>query len=228
MTHGRAHIEESQRLRRSRRQKGTTMLSSSLRRLALAASLALSVLALAPVGASAGPPTINPELAKKYIQLFSCSSPTINGTNGPDSLMGTAGADSIRGYDGIDSIQGKGSNDRICGDGGADSGLYGGFGNDIIRGGSGNDHAVSGNEGDDWVFGDAGDDVLGAHPGKDSVYGGADNDTLYGDTWPVDGVADPSDKDYLDGGSGFDTCYPGFEDTVKNCEVVHWPQQPPA
>jgi RTX calcium-binding nonapeptide repeat (4 copies) len=206
------------------------MISSSfLRRVAVVASLALSLLALAPAGASAGPVNLNPSVVKKFMQYFTCSNPTITGTNGPDSLVGTSGADSIRGYDGGDTIQGKDSNDRICGDGGDDWGLYGGPGNDIIRGGDGNDTSLSGNEGDDWVFGDGGDDTLGAHPGKDDEFGGPGNDKLYGDTWPVDdGIADPSDKDYLDGGSGYDVCYPGFEDTVKNCEEVHWPQKPPA
>jgi Ca2+-binding RTX toxin-like protein len=171
-------------------------------------------------------PTINVDVAQAYLAYLSCNvNPTIAGTNGADTLQGTAAPDVIRAYGGIDMAQGHQGNDKICGDDGADSGLYGQEGNDIVRGGAGNDHSVSGNEGDDLIFGDAGNDVLGAHPGKDSVYGGADNDTLYGDTWGVDGAPD---KDYLDGGPGVDTCYPGWEDTVKNCETVVWGPQPPA
>jgi RTX calcium-binding nonapeptide repeat (4 copies) len=191
----------------------------------LAVTLALAAVMLAPATAPAGPTIkINPAI----LQLFLCpSNPTIAGNGANNSLQGTAGNDKMRGYGGVDSAVGKGGHDVICADSGNDHGLYGQAGNDTIRGGTGNDSAVTGNEGNDWIFGDAGDDSLGAHPGLDSVYGGADNDILYGDTWPVGGN-DATDKDYLDGGPGTDTCYPGFEDTVTNCETVIWPPQPPA
>jgi Ca2+-binding RTX toxin-like protein len=194
--------------------------------LGLALVLLIGAMALASTTARANP-QISYEAMQAFMQHFSCNvQPTIAGTPGNDTLQGTAGADVIKGYGGVDALIGKGSNDKLCGDEGADT-ASGQAGNDVLRGGPGNDHAFSGNEGNDWVFGDSGNDILGAHPGKDGIYGGADNDTLYGDTWPSNDT-DPTDEDYLDGGPGVDTCYPGLEDTVKNCENVIWPDGPPA
>jgi Ca2+-binding RTX toxin-like protein len=179
---------------------------------AIATGLAIAALTLAPATAGAAP---------IKLKLFSCDvSATHLGTNGSDTINTGGANDRILLLGGQDHSQAAGGNDLICGGEGSDSGLYGQGGNDVIRGGNGNEHAVSGHEGDDWIFGDGGDDVLGAHLGKDHVYGGADDDKLYGDTWGVGGSVD---ADVLNGGSGVDTCYPGWEDTVVNCETVVWP-----
>jgi hypothetical protein len=191
----------------------TTTSSSPRLVLAVAAGIAAAILALTAAPSPAAP-----------IYLFQCdSTPNVAGTAGPNTLVGTSAADGIRGYGGNDSAIGKAGNDNICLDDGADT-ASGGAGNDLIRGGAGNDHGITGNEGNDFIFGDAGNDVLGAHPGKDYVFGGADNDVLHGDTYPA-GDTDLTDVDHLDGGSGFDVCYPGWEDTgyLVGCDEIIWP-----
>ena len=197
-----------------------TTISLPRRATALAASLAIGALAIAPAGASAFP--IKPTLLKR----FSCNvTATHSGTNGADNIITGGANDRILLFGGPDSAQSGGGHDLICGGDGVDAGLYGQLGNDVIRAGAGNDHNIMGQEGNDWIFGDAGNDTLGSHPGKDYVYGGADNDTLFGDTYGVEGEAD---KDHLNGGPGYDTCYPGWEDTVSSCENVIAQPEPPA
>ena len=71
-------------------------------------------------------------------------------------------------------------------------------GNDHLVGTAGDD-TIDGLGGDDLIEGLGGNDTLIGGPGSDTVRGGDGNDTL--DT----GVADPSDRDTLDGGLGDDT-----------------------
>lgn len=157
----------------------------------------------------------------------------IYGEEGDDFIGGASGVDYIHGGIGKDQIWGLGNDDVIFGgddhdvilgdadetlvpalkhgndiiDGGAgDDILYGQGGNDIIFGGDNDDYifgdggslieVFAGDSGNDYIDGGAGDDYIDGGAGDDIIYGGADNDTIIGRQ---------ADRDFIDGGDGFDT-----------------------
>ncbi|HEX6576780.1 MAG TPA: ExeM/NucH family extracellular endonuclease [Jiangellaceae bacterium] len=87
--------------------------------------------------------------------------PTIRGTDGPDTLTGTTKPDVIMGLGGNDVIRGGNDDDVICG----------GAGDDVLRGENGVDTLLGG-FGDDVLFGGNGDDSLIGGPGSDVLNGG--------------------------------------------------------
>lgn len=102
-------------------------------------------------------------------QACATVTPTITGTNGPNTINGTAGPDLIAALDGNDTVSGRAGDDVICGGAGDDT-LNGDNGNDIVDSGAGNDKLAGG----------AGDDTLILrHPGLISrVDCGPGNDRL--------------------------------------------------
>ena len=93
--------------------------------------------------------------------------PTIRGTNGPDTLTGTIRPDVIMGLGGNDVIRGGNDDDVICG----------GAGDDVLRGENGVDTLLGG-FGDDVLFGGNGDDTLIGGPGSDVLNSGGGVDQL--------------------------------------------------
>ena len=82
-------------------------------------------------------------------------------------------------------------------------------GNDLLRAGQSEDK-VCGNNGDDVIYGGADGDRL---------FGGNGDDIIYERN--LGGVSEADDKDYIDGGNGYDTCYVDEDkDEWVNCEVV--------
>ncbi len=137
-----------------------------LRTVAVAASVALLLTAMATPVAAAKPKCFGQEA-------------TIVGTNGDDILKGTPGRDVIVAMGGNDIVAGRAGNDFICGGPGNDrlagqSGwdrLAGQSGNDRLFGGPGVDRVFGGAH-DDLVAGGAGPDVLGGDDGNDRIDGG--------------------------------------------------------
>ncbi|RHW27677.1 calcium-binding protein [Nocardioides immobilis] len=118
---------------------------------------------IAPTGAVADPP-----LRGEGPGGPCDAAPTINGTNGDDTLVGTPGADVIFGLGGDDTIRALAGEDTVCA-GPGDDAIFAGSGRDAVSLGGGADE-FRGGEGDDWVqvYGGAGD----------RAYGGPDEDTF--------------------------------------------------
>ena len=114
----------------------------------------------------------------KVIQHCLGKTPTIVGTDGPDSLKGTAGPDVILSYEGKDKINGRGGKDRICGSEGNDK-LAGGAGSDKIHGSNGKDKLIGGKGRDNLLGGNGKDRLLGGK-GKDRLAGGGRHDICKG------------------------------------------------
>lgn len=134
---------------------------------------------------------------------------TIEGTEGPDTLMGTAGPD---------VICGRGGNDRITALGGDDI-VFAGSGKDTVTGGSGADQ-IFGEGGNDRLSGGGGNDVVNGGAGADRVVGGAGWDSLLGgagrDTLLANG---DRATDRLNGGRGRDRGRWDRRDRVRSVEV---------
>lgn len=149
-------------------------------RLALAASLAGSLLAALPAGAAAAP---------------SCAEgPLTEGT----TIVGTPCSDTIRAPRSVTTVYGEGGDDVIYGQRGNDT-LFGGEGNDRLYGGVGDDH----------LRGGSGDDLLSGGFGADSLDGEAGSDYDRGDA-TIDAIGDsggPGDQDTLSFATG---ATPGF------------------
>lgn len=142
------------------------------------------------------------------------------------AVTGTDNAESLETTPNDDLVEGEGGNDTISGLAGNDI-LRGGTGNDEIDAGGGDDR-VFGNEGADTVLGGAGDDFMRGSAGNDLLIDGDGADTFHGDTGDDtifgSGFGDPSAPDLsadtdttgdlIDGGTGNDTLYFGFDDTV--------------
>jgi Ca2+-binding RTX toxin-like protein len=91
---------------------------------------------------------------------------------------------------------------------------------DTLNGGDGND-LITDDTGDDLIYGGAGNDTITAGTGRDTVYAGTGNDVVYGDDsgdlssdlvyledgddLAVLGYQRTTDRDTIDGGTGFDT-----------------------
>jgi Tol biopolymer transport system component len=101
---------------------------------------------------------------------------TIQGTDGPDTLVGTTGRDVICGAGGDDTIYGLGGKDVI----------FGGAGNDLIDAGDGQDVLVGG-LGSDRLLGGTGDDFIGATDGsgEDHLHGATGADRCWSDPGDV-------------------------------------------
>src|SRR5215207_768837 len=146
------------------------------------------------------------------------------GTQGRDFLKGTDKADNLLGNDANDLIFGLSGNDNLLGGSGKDlvfGGTYerslggsknvaGGDGNDVVFGGKGSDK-VMGGEGNDYLF-------EGAEPGVaklDNLFAGDGNDAVWVLNW------DPTGKDVLSCGSGFDRVLADRTDVIADdCERV--------
>lgn len=137
---------------------------------------------------------------------------------GGDDTCHVFGANvTVKGGPGNDLIEPDGStsftgdpalNEVLIGDGGNDT-LVGGPGNDTLYGGDGND-SIRGSGANDVLWGGAGDDTLRSGGGHNSLFGQAGDDQLF---------ADNGQKDFLDGGSGFDTAQADQGlDSVKSVE----------
>ena len=163
---------------------------------------------------------------------------TLRGSDGNDHLYGGNGSDTATygtagaavtvslasgkasGGDGSDTLElienlgGSSHGDTLTGNAGANN--ISGGGNDSITGGGGAD-TLTGVTGEDTIRGGDGDDVIA---------GGDDADTLYGDSgnYQITGGPSPTlaDKDYLNGGTGTDTCFDnaGVQDTKVACEIL--------
>ncbi|MEO1191781.1 MAG: VCBS domain-containing protein [Pseudomonadota bacterium] len=118
--------------------------------------------------------------------------------DGNDSVDGGSGDDTLNAGDGIDHVDGGAGNDLIAAGGGNDS-VAGGSGHDVIDAGEGNDSVTAGS-GDDWVLAGDGDDSVDAGAGSDLVDLGSGDDTLRHTV-----LAEATDKNVFQGGSGFDT-----------------------
>lgn len=114
--------------------------------------------------------------------------PTILGTNGPDTLVGTPQSDVIAGLRGKDKIFGKGSGDFICGGAGDPDVLHGNRGFDHLDGGSGADHQFGGSGADVLRSGGGALDLFG-----DQLDGGAGSDRLLGDDTRQEFTPGPGD-----------------------------------
>ena len=142
--------------------------------------------------------------------------PTLQGTDGNDSLgvpngdsnttgytvFGLGGDDTLTGGGGNDNIFGSFGNDRLFGGNGNDK-LFGDFDNDRLFGGNGDDQLYGG-VGDDDLFGQNGNDQLNGSLGLDNLDGGSGNDVLDGGT----------DDDVLFGGDGNDSLKGGTGNDV--------------
>ncbi|MEX0816147.1 MAG: calcium-binding protein [Gaiellales bacterium] len=134
---------------------------------------------------------------------------TVEGTEGPDTLLGTAGPD---------VICGRGGNDRIAGLGGDDIVLAGG-GNDAVSGGPGADQLL-GSSGKDNLTGGGGNDIVNGGAGADRVVGGGGWDSLLGGGGR-DFLLANGDRatDRLNGGRGRDRGRWDRRDRVRSVEV---------
>jgi len=146
------------------------------------------------------------------------------GTQGRDFLKGTDKADNLLGNDANDLIFGLSGDDNLIGGSGKDL-VFGGTyerslgGSKNVVGGDGND-VVFGGKGSDKVMGEGGNDYLfeGAEPGVaklDNLFAGAGNDAVWVLNW------DPTGKDVLSCGSGFDRVLADRTDVIAaDCERV--------
>jgi Ca2+-binding RTX toxin-like protein len=162
------------------------------------------------------------------------------GTNGPDTLKGT---------DKTDNLSGRGGNDDIFGFGGRDN-LLGGPGKDNVLGGNENrpqqgDKNLAGGPSSDRVLGglgsvnlagDSGNDYLDGGFGADNISGGDGTEYLAdgefqggltdylngGDgTDLLDAINNPTHRDVLKCGGGFDYVFADTQDVVAlDCEKV--------
>ncbi len=130
---------------------------------------------------------------------------------GHDVFYGGGGNDTITGF-GSDTIYGDKGNDLITG--GGHSVIDGGDGNDTIFGGHGNklyggpgDDSIKGGNGNNAIHGGPGNDTLYAGPATNTIDGGDGNDTIF---------ARNGQKDFLNGGSGFDTAQRDNSATIKD------------
>ena len=114
----------------------------------------------------------------KVTQSCLGKTPTIVGTDGPDTLVGTNGPDVILSYEGNDKVNGLGGKNLICGSEGNDK-LIGGKGNDKLFGSNGKDK-LFGNKGNDRLTGANGKDKLFGGKGKDQLIGGPGKDACHG------------------------------------------------
>lgn len=128
-------------------------------RLALAATTAALLLAIAP-GTATGAPSCaeGPQTAGETIYGTPCAD-TIHVPRGVTTIYGEGGDDTIYGGRGNQSIFGGEGNDRLYG-GIGDDHLRGGPGDDLLSGGFGAD-SLDGEEGSDYARGDATIDYLG-------------------------------------------------------------------
>jgi Ca2+-binding RTX toxin-like protein len=144
--------------------------------------------------------------------------PTVNGTNGADTLYGTGGSDQINGLNGDDSLKGLGGADRIDGGAGVDTAFYtdsavgvavnletgrgaGGtaegdrlFNIENLYGSAFGDSLI-GNDASNELYGLNGSDVLKGGGGADRLDGGSGDDILKGG----------GGNDILQGDAGIDT-----------------------
>lgn len=144
----------------------------------------------------------------------------ISGQFGHDVLDGQGGDDQVDGYEGNDTIFGGQGNDELDGLTGSDY-LDGGEGADRLW--NSNDHigTVLG-ESSDVIHGGEGGDLIMPHlhaDGSDELYGDAGHDKIYGTRTQYSYEA-PGLPDLIDGGAGYDRCFPDPDDTVINCEEV--------
>lgn len=151
-----------------------------------------------------------------------------------DNMSGDAGDDTLRGGGGADSFFGGAGNDTVSysdhvarvvatlgtpggnGSTGEDEDLslslerlIGGMAGDSLTGTAGADR-IDGGPGNDSISGLAGADLLIGGRGLDALLGGADNDTLRS----ADGA-----RDVVNGGTGTDTAYRDFLDSLLGIEV---------
>jgi Ca2+-binding RTX toxin-like protein len=144
--------------------------------------------------------------------------PTINGTNGGDSLYGTAIRDVIYGNGGNDSLKGFGGADHLDGGAGIDTAFYGDSTVAVavnLATGQGSGGSA---EGDtlvnvENVYGSYYGDTLTGNDAANALYGLEGNDVLKGgggDDRLIGNIGDDFLKgggggDYLEGGEGIDT-----------------------
>ena len=105
-------------------------------------------------------------------------SKTVQGTNGPDTLIGTPAADVLVGLAGHDELYGGAGDDRLLGGPGKDH-LFGGDGNDVLIGGPARDlWPQSPPFRRERLVGGRGNDVLVAHIGGAVFLAGRGNDRV--------------------------------------------------
>ena len=111
-------------------------------------------------------------------------------------IDGTAGNDNIYGSEGPDTLNGLGGNDTI----------YGRAGTDTIDGGYGADNLEGGIDGDTIEDGPSNDVAV------DTIYGNAGDDD-------ITAANDPSSKDVINCGNGYDTVLADTSDEIdEDCE----------
>jgi Ca2+-binding RTX toxin-like protein len=138
---------------------------------------------------------------------------TINGEAGDDFIAAEAGDDDVFGLTGSDRIRGDSGNDRIRA-GGTDllsaSSGEGDGSNNWADGGEGSDY-IFGGDGQDTFYGREGDDLLAGNKGGDVLFNnGAGNDI-------TDGGPGGDQLQSIDGISGNDTMFGGFDNDLDNC-----------
>ena len=141
---------------------------------------------------------------------------TLRGTNADDHLVGLGGNDQLFAFRGDDSLLGGSGKDMLwartsSGDSyGGHKTMLGGSGNDFVYGGKVSDNIVGGG-GKDYLFEGAEPDV--AKP--DILSAGDGNDAVWVLNW------DPTGKDVLSCGSGFDRVLADRTDSIADdCEKV--------
>lgn len=112
--------------------------------------------------------------------------------------------------------------DLQCKPAGGDDVFLGTNGSNRLRGTSGVDF-MAGYSGNDRIHGRQGGDTIFGGKGNDHIWGEAGVDTLHGDGGNdvINARLNDHSKDFLDGGTGFDTCYVNNSDKTTSCEVVH-------
>jgi hypothetical protein len=147
--------------------------------------------------------------------------------------VGTQGRNFLKGTDKADNLIGQGETDLIFGLAGDDN-LLGGSGKDLVFGGTferslGGSKNVAGGDGNDGVLGGKGSDTVMGGEGNDYLFEGAESgvakvDNLFaGDgndaVWVLNW--DPTGKDVLSCGSGFDRVLADKTDSIADdCEKV--------
>jgi Ca2+-binding RTX toxin-like protein len=125
-------------------------------------------------------------------------------------IFGLAGNDTISEIDAAGNaslyVDGGAGDDSIsCMNDGLKNTLHGGDGNDMIAGSALASDAMFS------LYGNAGNDTIYGGGGVDAFFGGAGNDHLF---------AKDGNKDYIDGGAGFDTAQTDPIDVVVNVEKI--------